>query len=428
MRMLLGDDELVREFRTEQTAFTRRRKLPFDRLVALLITGWKMSIPNRLNRLFRQLGCLGERPSPAAFCRARRKIRPELFERFNQEMVKGFYEDSAALVQRWHGRLLWAVDGTILNLPDTEETRASYGVQTNQKDPVGCVQAMASVVYDVLNEVAIHAALDRRRSEKSFVLQDHAEHYREEAIVLYDRLYCDYAVIAFHCACGADFVIRGRTSQTFRAVEAFAGSSAHDRDVELTVTAKQQGWVKRMGLPRRVIVRLIKVPLPDGTVEVLLTSLRNRKRYPHGVFQELYGKRWGIETYFDRLKNLLEVERFSAKSVIGIQQDFHALVFLSTMTAVLLREEDEELQRRSRRRGLKYTYRINRAVSYVAVVDHVVELLLDFDKDIDKVTKEIRQCLRGTMLPVRPGRNPQRTEKKTVSQLRYQRYRKRLWA
>ena len=100
---LLKDERLVREFRSSETAFTRRRKLPFARLVALLMTGWKMSIPNRLNRLFRQLGSLGNRPSPAAFCRARRKIRPELFERLNQEMVDSLYEDSAPIVDRWNG-------------------------------------------------------------------------------------------------------------------------------------------------------------------------------------------------------------------------------------------------------------------------------------------------------------------------------------
>jgi len=428
VRALLEDGELVREFRSDETAFTRRRKLPFARLVVLLLTGWKMSIPNRLNRLFRQLGSLGDRPSAAAFCRARRKIRPELFGRLNQEMVDSLYEDSAQIVRRWNGRRVWAVDGTILNLPDTRQTRARYGVQTNQNDSVGCVQAIASVLYDVLNEVVIHAVLDHRRSEKSFVLQDHSNSFRQDVIVLYDRLYCDYSVIAFHCSRQEDFVIRSRTTQTFRQIEAFVASSADDRIVELRVTAKQQGWVKKLGLPRRVAVRLIKVTLPDGTVEVLMTSLRDRQRYPRASFRRLYEKRWGIETYFDRLKNLLEVERFSARSVIGIEQDFHALIFLSTLTSVLLAEDDDKVRKQSRTKGLKYTYRLNRSVSYVAVVDHIVQLLLDFDRDLEEVTAEIRQCLRGTMLPVRPGRNPQRTGRKTSSQLQFQRYRKRIWA
>jgi len=71
-----------------------------------------------------------------------------------------FFEDYAELVRRWKGRLVWAVDGTLLNLPDSEETRARYTVQTNRHDREGVVQGMASFLYDVLNEVTIHAVLD----------------------------------------------------------------------------------------------------------------------------------------------------------------------------------------------------------------------------------------------------------------------------
>ena len=149
-----------------------------------------MSIPHRLNRFFFQLGQLADRPSSSAFCRARRKIRPELFQRLNQEVVGSLYEDSAVYVRCWAGRLLWAVDGTVLNLPDTKQTRARYSVQSNQHTQEEAVQAMASVLYDVLNDVTIHAVLEsRNRSEKSFVLQEHSEFFRSEAIVLYDRLY-----------------------------------------------------------------------------------------------------------------------------------------------------------------------------------------------------------------------------------------------
>ena len=163
-------------------------------------------------------------------------------------------------------------------------------------------------------------------------------------------------------------------------------------------------------------------------MEVLLTSLRDRHKYPRVSFQGLYEKRWGIETYFNQLKNLLEVERFSAKSVMGIEQDFYALIFLSTLTSVLLVDEEMEAENQSQRKGLKYTYQLNRSVSYVTLVDHIVELLLDLDMDLDQVAEEIHQCLRGTLLPVRPGRSPQRANRKPPSQLRFQRYRKRIWS
>ena len=95
---------------------------------------------------------------------------------------------------------------------------------------------------------------------------------------------------------------------------------------------------------------------------------------------------------------------------------------------MLLCEEDREARERSRIKGLKYTYRLNKSVSYVAIVDRIVDLLLDHDKSLEEVNMEIRQCLRGTMLPVRPGRKSERSTKKTSRQLRFQRYGKRIWA
>ena len=65
----------------------------------------------------------------------------------NEETVNFFYTnyDQEGLVKRWKGFLLWATDCSSLNLPDTEETREKYSVQTNQYDEEGCVQGLASL-------------------------------------------------------------------------------------------------------------------------------------------------------------------------------------------------------------------------------------------------------------------------------------------
>ena len=46
-------------------------------------------------------------------------------------------------------------------------------------------------------------------------------------------------------------------------------------------------------------VRLVSVKLDDGSIEVLMTSLLNSKKYRSKLFKELYFKRWGVETYYD---------------------------------------------------------------------------------------------------------------------------------
>jgi len=343
-------------------------------------------------------------------------------------MVACLSEDYAEFVKRWNGRLVWAVDGTVINLPDTPETRERYSVQTNQHDGKGAVQGMASFLYDVLNEVTINASLDAKKSEKSFVFEEHAPYLRHEAIVLYDRLYADYSVMAFHIARGDDFVIRAKLSHTFKAVGEFVNSKETDKVITLNVSYKQNRIVQEKGLPKQIKVRLVKVVLEDGTLEIFMTSLLDQERYPANEFDGLYEKRWEIETYFNRLKNLLEVERFSSKKVIGIEQDFYGIVFLSTLASVLSKEEDEKAREQSQQKGLKYIYKVNRSVSYLALVDHVLELLLNERKSAEQAEEELKLMLKGTLIPERPGRRNERMRRSASYRLRFQQYGKRIWA
>jgi len=69
--------------------------------------------------------------------------------------------------------------------------------------------------------------------------------------------------------------------------------------------------------------------------------------------EELYKKRWEIETHFDRLKNVFEVERFSSRTVVGIEQDFYGIVLLGTLAGLVAKEEDEERKNRNQQLNSK---------------------------------------------------------------------------
>ena len=81
------------------------------------------------------------------------------------------------MVKRWDGKLLWGTDCSYVNLPDTAETREAYTVQTNQHDEEGVVQALASVVYDLENDLVIHGVISPKRAEKEAIFQDHRGYY-----------------------------------------------------------------------------------------------------------------------------------------------------------------------------------------------------------------------------------------------------------
>ena len=57
--------------------------------------------------------------------------------------------------------------------------------------------------------------------------------------------------------------------------------------------------------------------------------------YEVDLFKELYYLCWGIEENYKRLKQWVEIENFSGKSVLSIQQDFYAKIVASNLTALM---------------------------------------------------------------------------------------------
>ena len=93
-------------------------------------------------------------------------------------------------------------------------------------------------------------------------------------------------------------------------------------------------------------MRLIRVPLPTGEVEVLMTSLLDAVDFPTGAFAELYHLRWAQEENYKRFKCRVEVENWSGKSALSIFQDFHAKVLALNLVLASTAQEIVDDRRR----------------------------------------------------------------------------------
>jgi len=407
--------------------FVRDRKLPFWHVIVLILSDWKSSIQNRINNFFERLGKLDEVPTSSAYSQARDKLKPEIFKFLSDESVKFFYEEyeKEGYVKRWNGSLVWAVDCTRINLPDSKEMRKRYSIQSNQHNTEGVCQGLASCLYDVLNEISINSCLDKQKSEKLFIFEDHKDYYSKEAIVLYDRGYVDYSVIAYHIKAGIDFIIRGKRGKTFKEVENFVKSSNTDALVTLSAPKRQKALIALEDLPEEVTIRLVKVILDNGEEEILLTSLREKTIYKTEDFKEVYNKRWGLETYFDRIKNQLDIECFSSGKVHNVQQDFYGIIFLSIVESMLVKRENKEIAEDCLRKGRKYPYKLNKSVSYRAILDHVFELFSDVNTSGEELLDKMNKLFKTGLTPVRKGRNFERKRTTPSKKFRFYKYSKR---
>jgi hypothetical protein len=419
----------MRRFRVKATDFTRVRVLSWPVVLMLILRGQKVSLQNAVNKFFSALGRVWDVVTASAYSQARQKVQPEVFVHLNAVTCEEFYTRYGAdsEVVLWQGQRVLGVDGSYLNLPDTEETRREFSVQINQHQGGEQVQALASVLYDLRNDVGLSAALGPKQAEKNLLFGTHLAVTQPGDVLVGDRAYADYSVLATLVARECHFVIRF-PRRSFMAVNAFWAACAQERVVTLTVTSKARAHVAAHGLPTTLRVRLVKVVLASGEVEVLGTDLLNAQTYPAAEFKGVYGWRWSHETYHGRVKNIFEVERFSGTSVQAITQDFYGVIFLATLESILSKPAQAALTTQAEARQCQYAPQVNRAVSYVTVLDHVVQLLSDVRRSPAATLAAIERLLLTSPTCQRPGRQFQRNKRSAAHQLRFAKYGKRVLA
>ena len=413
----------------QATDFTRERVLTWPVVVLLMLRGQKVALPTAVNKFFSAVGEGWRVVTASAYRHARQKVQPEVFVHLNAVACEEYYarygaDDEVAL---WHGQRVLGVDGSYLNLPDTEETRREFSVQTNQYAGGEQVQALASVLYDLRNDVGLRAALGPKQAEKNLLFGTHLAAMQEGDVVVCDRAYADYSVLATLVARQCHFVIRF-PRQSFAAVNAFWAAPETEQIVPLAVTSKARAYVAQQQLPTTLRVRLIKVVLASGEVEVLGTDLLDAQTSPAAEFQAVYGWRGNQETYHDRIKNIFEIERFSGKSAQAIKQDFYGVIFLATLESILSKPAQAVLTTQGAVRECRYAPQVNRAVSYVTVLEHIVQLLSDPRRSPASTLAALERLLLTTPTRQRPGRQVKRHKRSAAHRLRFAKYGKRVLA
>ena len=131
----------------------------------------------------------------------------------------------------WHGHRILGIDGTTWDVPNTPENQRHFGCATNQHRDFACAQAKGTLLYDVLNDIGLHAAIEPVQSEKQLLFDHHLPHTGPGDVLVMDRLYCDYSVLGYWMAAGRHVVRVPRNS--FGLARAFWKSSEVDKVVTL---------------------------------------------------------------------------------------------------------------------------------------------------------------------------------------------------
>ena len=335
----------------------------------------------------------------SAFVQCRKKIKPEVFKYLSDSLIEEFYTDNDASIKLWNGFRLLAIDGSRLVLPDTPELERIYGKTKNQSS-TGVVQGRISVLYDVLNRFVIDGCLSPLSTGESVLALNHLSFSKPGDLIIYDRGYPSFNLIYEHFDRKIDFLIRAKADFS-NVVQAFYQSGLNSAIVKIHPGKNTKLSDKPYDKGTFKEVRLVRVELASGETEILISSLFDSEKYQDSIFKDLYFLRWGVETFYDELKNKVKAEHFSGYSQHSILQDFYTALFVSNVQSLIVGEINDELA--DAPTATQYQYKVNSSLSYGFLKDRIITLFFS-DKEMGIIVSELKELFKKHTVPIRPNR------------------------
>ena len=422
-RDLLNSADFKNRHRVNDQAFTHVRCLSFAVVLVLILRKSVKSLQNVVNEATTWL-----RMAPvtaSAFSQARYKRKHTAFIELNQAaVVASRYEEAGNIQTLWGFRVL-GIDGSKILLPDTDDVRKVFGTiaYSNGADrPIEGERsyALASVLYDVLNRVALDATLGPANAYEADLAIGHLTFTGPNDLLRMDRNFPSYRMLAELLHRRRHFVMRCAAASFGVARQRLQGEGLDHQVVTLTPCAGQRRLIQSRGLPLTLTVRFVRVLLSTGEWEVLVTSLLDETADPTADFLELYHWRWGVETFYGLLKTRLDLENFSGLTAEAVRQDFHVTVYLTGLESLLTETAQAQLNVKAAR----HPQTVNRAVSFNAIKNHALPLLSS-NLDTFVLMAQLTALLLTNPTCDRPQRQPPRKKASARALLDFQRRRKK---
>jgi len=358
----------------------------------------------------------------SAFFQARKQLSFTAFIELNRQLIDTVYK-TPSHYKTWKGFRLCAIDGTSIRLPNEPDITEHFGVQKGRGDQSDCTMGMASVFYDVLNQMVIDSSIEPRSGSEHKCAAEHLEHADKNDLIIYDRGYNAFWLYALHTKHKQVFCMRAKANKNL-AVKEFIKSNKKEAVVTFVANKPSIKTCNEKGLPvTPVTLRLVRVDLPNE-VEVLITNLMDSKKYDASVFKSLYHQRWGIEENYKRLKQWAEIENFSGKSALSVQQDFYAKIMAMNLTALMAMAAKKTITKTTRH--LKLKYQINFAQAISKMKHAIVSLILRAHGNIERLIERTIRYLSKTIESVRDGRSAPRKLKNIKNDIHFSAYKSAL--
>jgi putative transposase len=264
----------------------------------------------------------------AAYCRARPKLSANVLKRL--ALTAGHnLEGQAPKDWLWHGRHVTLVDGTTMTMSDSKANQKAYPQPSSQE--AGCGFPIVRMI--VLMSLATAALLDMalapyhgKETGETALLREVLDDLKPGAILLADRYYCTYWLVAMAQARGVDVVFRMHHARDFD----FRRGQRLGPDDHVVSWSRptRPEWMDQATyatMPLTITVREMRQDIGSPgcrTSEIVVaTTLTNAESYSKEALIDLYHERWHVELDILAIKKALGMDHLSSQSPFMIEKE-----------------------------------------------------------------------------------------------------------
>jgi putative transposase len=264
----------------------------------------------------------------AAYCRARAKLPATVLKRLALETGRNL-EARVPEDWLWLGRHIQLVDGTTTTMPDTVANQEAFPQPSSQEAGTGFPMLRMVVLMSLATAALLDMAFGPYKGKETgetALLRKLLANVPPGTILLADRYYCSYWLVAMAQALGIDVVFRMHQLRDF---DFRRGQRlGHDDHVVCWLRPQRPEWMDQAtyeSMPLTLTVRELRADVGSPacrTDEIMIAStLTDATAYPKEAIVDLYHERWHVEPDIFAIKQSLGMDQLRCKSPFMIEQE-----------------------------------------------------------------------------------------------------------
>lgn len=288
---------------------------------------------------------------------ARTRLGWEPLQQLHDQLVRPVAtpETRGTWYRQWR---LVSLDGSTLEVPDTQRNAAAFGRPRNHKGNGGYPQIRFVSLAENGTHVLFGSRLGGCRSSEFVLAEQVLPALGPGMLCMADRLFLCHRLWTQARATGADLLWRAAKSFPLPCYERFSDGSYRSALYSSAYNRRHQ----RQGIPVRVIEYQLPGVAGAEPLYRLVTSILDPEQAPAQELAPLYHDRWELETALDELKTHLRGGRMVLRSKTPdlVRQEFYGLMLTHFAIRGLMHEAALHAQEDPDRLSYTHTVRILR--------------------------------------------------------------------